>query len=83
MKKPFFRVTTLLIAASFAGFATSALAEVTTSIPHYWSPASPKYPGYVNKYDQYACNGQAASEGMTIGSARAMSYCAKSIQRSG
>lgn len=35
MKKPFFRISRLLIAASFAGFATSALAEVTTPPPAY------------------------------------------------
>ena len=81
MKKPISRIIALLISASFAGFATNALAEVTTSIPHYWSPASSKYPAYVKKYDQYASNGQAASEGMTIGSMPATACGAKSVQR--
>jgi hypothetical protein len=82
MKKPISRIVALLISASFAGFATNALAEVTTSIPHYWSPASAKYPGYTKKYDQYACNGQVASQGMTIGSTPATTCGAKSAQRS-
>ena len=40
MKKPFFRISTLLIAAAFAGFATSALAEVTTPPPAYAQQAA-------------------------------------------
>ncbi|HXZ91818.1 MAG TPA: hypothetical protein VEG36_02965 [Burkholderiales bacterium] len=35
MKKPFSRLIAVLISASFAGFATSALAEVTTPSPAY------------------------------------------------
>mgnify|MGYP000176445953 CR=1 FL=1 len=68
--------------ADAVSIATNALAEVTTSIPHYWSPASSKYPAYVKKYDQYASNGQAASEGITIGSTPATARGARSTQRS-
>jgi hypothetical protein len=35
MKKPFSRIIALLISASFAGFATNALAEVSTPPPSY------------------------------------------------
>lgn len=35
MKIPFSRIIALLISASFAGFATNALAEVTTPPPAY------------------------------------------------
>jgi hypothetical protein len=40
MKKPFSRIIAPLIAASFAGFATNALAEVTTTPPPAYSPLS-------------------------------------------
>ena len=50
MKKPFSRIIALLISASCAGFATSALAEVTTSV-HSYSPESPHYGRYARRHD--------------------------------
>jgi hypothetical protein len=43
MRKPISRIIALLISASFAGFATNALAEVTTAPPAPYSPLSVHY----------------------------------------
>lgn len=61
MKKPLSRIIAVIISAAFAGFATSALAEVTTTTPIY-SPASPHYGHYARKNDLLASNGHKVSE---------------------